>query len=269
MGHVADRNSCTAPWTAALNLRLDFPNRIPLWGGRWADVGVNLANPLGGLDQLLHGANHLRGWGTSAPPDQTLYYVRGFDPASQTFTYEVNPRFGSTRASQNTMRAPFRLTIDVALYLSRPFQLQMLDRSMALVKRLRNDPKGAVDTLRVRFKANLPDMYHWVLGRADSLLLSPQQLDSLDAAAIPYRKTVDSLITQLAVFVTTLPPDFDPQAVVKEQNRVIQLAWNAARDQHVPIARILSPQQYKALPSYITSVLDAVGDVKTRYIMIF
>jgi len=101
------------------------------------------------------------------------------------------------------------------------------------------------------------------------LLLSPQQLDSLAAAAIPYRKTVDSLVTQLALYVSTLPPDFDPQAVVKEQNRVIQLAWNAARDQRVPIARILSAQQYKALPPGITSVLDAVGDVKTRYIMIF
>ena len=32
LGHVAGRNSCTAPWTAALNLRLDLPSRIPLWG---------------------------------------------------------------------------------------------------------------------------------------------------------------------------------------------------------------------------------------------
>lgn len=269
VGSVAGRNSCAGPWSTALNLRLSFPNRIPLWAGRWADIGVNLANPLGGLDQLLHGADNLRGWGTNASPDRTLYYVRGFDPATRSFTYEVNPRFGSTRASQNTIRAPFRLTVDLSLYLGRPYQLLMLDRSMALVRRLRNDPKGAVDTLRVRFAANLPDMYNWVIGRADSLLLSPEQLDSLSAAAVPYRKSVDSLVTQLALYVAALPEDFNTQVVVKEQNRMLQMAWNAARDQRVPIARILSPQQYKALPPYITSILNAVGDVKTRYIMIF
>ena len=206
-------------------------------GGRWAAVGVNLANPLGGLDQLLHGADHLRGRGTSAPPDPTLYYVRGFDPTSQAFTYEVNPRFGSTRASQNTVRAPFRLTIDVALFLSRPYQLQMLDRSMALVKRLRNYPEGALDTLRVRFKANLPTC---TTGCLDARILCCSARSNWTRSTrrqSHIARPLNNLITQLAVFVTTLPPDFDPQAVVKEQNRVLQLAWNAARDQRVPIAR--------------------------------
>jgi Carboxypeptidase regulatory-like domain len=269
LGQIAGRNSCTGPWTTALNLRLDLPIRVPLWAGRSASMGVNLANPLGGLDQLLHGANHLHGWGTRPMPDPMLYYVRGFDPATQAFVYDVNPRFGSTRASQNTVRAPFRLTLDVRFFLGRPFQEQMLDRSMALVKRLRSDPQAAEDTLAVRFHFSLPDIYTWVLARKDSLLLSPPQLDSLAAAAVPYRATIDSLIKTLADYIIALPPTFDGKAVLKEQDRIIQAGWNLGRDQKVPIARILSPQQYRALPGYITSVLDVKGDVHIRYMAIF
>jgi hypothetical protein len=39
----------------------------------------------------------------------------GFDPATRRFAYPVNPRFGSTSPALNTMRAPFRLTLDVSL----------------------------------------------------------------------------------------------------------------------------------------------------------
>ena len=57
------------------------------------------ANFLTGLDQLLHG-NNLQGWGQPNRVDPTLLYVRGFDPSTQSFLYDVNGRFGSTNASQ-------------------------------------------------------------------------------------------------------------------------------------------------------------------------
>ena len=66
----------------------------------------------GGLDQLLHGSSGLHGWGSAPIVDGTLYTVRGFDPATQRFVYQVNPRFGSTNPTFNTLRTPFRMTLD-------------------------------------------------------------------------------------------------------------------------------------------------------------
>ena len=91
-------------------------------------LGLNFTNPLGGLDQLLHGANNLKGWGTQAQPDPILYDVRGFDAGTKTYKYEVNPRFGGTSPSNNTIRAPFRLTLDVSIDVARPLVDQQLDR---------------------------------------------------------------------------------------------------------------------------------------------
>jgi len=127
-GRPAERNSCEGPWTSAMNAqltaqggRLHLPKTIN-------SISLNFTNPLGGLDQLLHGASGLRGWGTQPFADPVLYNVRAFDPAGLGFVYEVNPRFGTTRPAQNTLRAPFRVTLDVSMSLGRPATVQQLER---------------------------------------------------------------------------------------------------------------------------------------------
>jgi hypothetical protein len=59
---------------------------------------------------LVHPDDRLRGWGQVRTPDQSLLFVRGFDPQTQRFKYEVNQRFGSTRLTQITNRAPVAVT---------------------------------------------------------------------------------------------------------------------------------------------------------------
>jgi hypothetical protein len=76
-------------------------------------IGSNL---LAGLDQLLHGSN-LRGWGQFNRADPTLLYVRGFDPATNTYRYDVNGRFGSNNASRQVYRQPFVLALQARLTL--------------------------------------------------------------------------------------------------------------------------------------------------------
>lgn len=89
-GMSAAVNSCEGPWTASLNMMISFNGKLFHAGNRLANVNLNFSNPLGGLDQLLHGADKLRGWGTQPFPDPVLYHVRGFDPTSNRFLYEVN-----------------------------------------------------------------------------------------------------------------------------------------------------------------------------------
>jgi hypothetical protein len=61
------------------------------------------------LDRWLHGSGNPHGWGFAANPDPTLLYVRGFDPATQEFQYQVNGRFGSTGGSSSGIIAPFQI----------------------------------------------------------------------------------------------------------------------------------------------------------------
>ena len=88
---------------------------------------LNIANPLGGLDQLLHG-RAMRGWGRARIPDPVLYTVRGFDAAARSFRYDVNSRFGSTDPARSLARTPFRITLDVRIDLGKPLSEQQLDR---------------------------------------------------------------------------------------------------------------------------------------------
>jgi hypothetical protein len=110
LGSIAGRNTCTGPWQPSLDFQINWrPNFLGL--NRRLAVSLVTVNTLGGLDELLHGADNLRGWGQFRGQDNTLLYVRGFDAASQTYRYEVNERFGAARNGANGIRVPFQLGI--------------------------------------------------------------------------------------------------------------------------------------------------------------
>src|SRR6185437_6191269 len=93
LGTPAAANSCEGPWTSTMNAALSTSD-FHLPGGRTANASIYLTNPLGGIDQLLHGSTNLHGWGAASFPDPTLLVVRGYDPQANRFLYDVNPRFG-------------------------------------------------------------------------------------------------------------------------------------------------------------------------------
>lgn len=121
LGQVAGRNSCRGPWVPSVDLQFNYkPDRLGLQ--RRLTISALLLNPLAGLDQALHGANNLRGWGQFARPDQTLLAVRGFDAATQRYLYDVNERFGSTRGAAAAFRQTFQLGIQARyVYGQNPF----------------------------------------------------------------------------------------------------------------------------------------------------
>src|SRR5512141_1631485 len=84
--------------------------------GLRASISVLGLNTLVGIDKLLHGGN-LHGWGQPVFPDRTLLYVRGFDPTSDRFLYQVNERFGAANGSRNAFRVPFQLAVQARLAL--------------------------------------------------------------------------------------------------------------------------------------------------------
>ncbi|MGH7711323.1 MAG: carboxypeptidase regulatory-like domain-containing protein [Gemmatimonadaceae bacterium] len=128
LGRVAQRNSCTGVWQPSLDFQLNW--RPNLWGlNRRLAISVATVNTLGGLDELLHGSNNLRGWGQFRGQDNTLLYVRGFDPASQSYRYEVNERFAAARNGANGIRVPFQLGIN-ARYTLGPDRMRDMIQAM-------------------------------------------------------------------------------------------------------------------------------------------
>ena len=115
-GTIAGRNSCEGPWTATAAATLTLNPEKLGWDNR-TTLSLNVSNPFAGVDELLHGANHMQGWGQPATPDATLLRVRGFDPVSNAFKYEVNQRFGDTRFASSSLRLPFILSLEARVRL--------------------------------------------------------------------------------------------------------------------------------------------------------
>nr|MDQ6924857.1 hypothetical protein [Candidatus Eremiobacteraeota bacterium] len=246
-GTAAARNACEGPWTATMNARLAYDGELPHVGRR-VGIALNLTNPLGGLDQLFHG-NALHGWGAPAFPDPTLYQVRGFDPATNRFRYAINPRFADTRPAATTLRAPFRITLDVSLDLGRPLGVQQLDKWLTPGRAGHKGPRLTADDLHKRYARNVPDPYANILQESDSLLLTPQLSDAITAAQTRYHARMDSLWTPLTAYLAGMSDRYDAAAALKRQEVTIDAAWELSRqDVQTELPKILSPAQLRLLP---------------------
>lgn len=265
MGHAAGRNSCEGPWTASLNASLSSEFELPNSHGRYMTISLAIANPLGGLDQLLHGSSHLRGWGLPAFPDPVLYNVRGFDPSSHRFRYEVNPRFGNTLPAASLVRSPFRITLDISTSIGPTTAVQQLTRLVSAGRAGRPGKRMTADEIKVRYARNVPDPYAQILEESDSLLLSEAQEKALTAAQAEWLKGVDSVWTGLADYLVGLGDTYDAREAVDRQEETTDAAWEYSR-QHVQrtLGTILSPIQLKLLPWVANMLYNASKPVHIR-----
>lgn len=200
LGHVAARNGCRGPWTESLNIqwRPPMPSR---WGGR-VQPSVYLQNVLGGIDQLVHGGNSMRGWGSPATPDPVLLVPRGFDAAAGAFRYDVNPRFADTRPGRSLLLNPFRIAVDFSFNLSTDFDLQQLRRAVEPVR----SPGGgwsrrSADSLAAFYLSRTSSLHKLVLEQSDSLFLSRAQIEALRRADSVYTAQVRALYIPLGEFL--------------------------------------------------------------------
>jgi hypothetical protein len=154
-------------------------------------LSLTTINFLGGLDQLINGQKNLQGWGTSRVGDPTLLYVRGFDPVTERYQYQVNERFGAQRSGQGSVVLPFQIGFQ-ARYTIGPDRTRDAVRG-ALAQRAAGrlgGPGGAggPGNFASRFERILPNPIAQILARKDSIALTDAQVvrlttirDSLDA----------------------------------------------------------------------------------------
>ena len=249
MGKVADRSSCSTPWSPSLDLQANIrPAGFGL--DRRLTISVSTMNALTGLDQLLHGNDRLHGWGQPSFPDRTLLYVRGFDPATNTYQYQVNEHFGATNGTRNAFRVPFQIAIQGRLALGTDPARQQFNNVVGRGAGGRMNPEA----LKARMTRLVPNAFLDIIAINDSakLELTPDQISKLQAAGDAFRLKSDSLVDKVAnILGDSTEKNPDPMTVfAKVQPSIAEgrkLATQAINDAKA----ILTPEQWARVPDRI------------------
>ncbi|MEO6527395.1 MAG: carboxypeptidase-like regulatory domain-containing protein [Gemmatimonadaceae bacterium] len=195
LGLVARRNGCRGPWTQSLNVQW-IPPTPTRWSGRFTPT-VYLQNVLAGVDQLVHGSDGLRGWGSPTAPDPVLFVPRGFDAGAKRFRYDVNPRFADTRPNRTLLRDPFRIVIDFSINFATDYNLQQLRRAVEPVKTPQGWQRRSADSIAAFYLGNTSSLHKALLRESDSLFLSNPQIAALRKTDSVFSARVLSVYGQL------------------------------------------------------------------------
>ena len=254
VGTLAARNSCRGPWTAgaSLNATLDRAKfRMP----HRAALSFSLSNPLGAADLLVNGSGSLRGWGQNVSPDPSLLYVRGFDPATRRYRYEVNQRFGATRPQFLTARAPVMLTATLRMDLGPTRERQTLLQQLGSG---RSQPGSRLpeSILRIQGTSSLLNPMAAILRSQDSLRLTAVQADSIASMNRRYTYRADSLWVPVARHLAGLPERFAEEDAYRRYVRARHAQVDLLSEIGPVVRALLTPEQRRKLPQSVVSHLD-------------
>ena len=259
LGQLAGRSSCLGPWTQSAVLSISF-NPVKVRMPQRTTISLQVANPLGAADLMFNGSEDLRGWGQVRTPEQALLYVRGFDPVTQRYKYEVNQRFGATTPALSATRAPVRVTAMIRMDLGPSREWQNLSMQLDRGRTLRGT-KAPESMLKAMYgTGGIPNPIAQILRQSDTLKLNGMQADSLATMNRSYIIRLDSIWAPIAKHFAALPDNYDKRDV---QDRYVA-ARKASVDLMIRLSpvikQLLTPDQLRKLPSFIASYLD------TRYL---
>jgi hypothetical protein len=259
LGRLAGRNSCDGPWTssASLNIRLDpVKFRMP----QRAQIQFSLSNPLGAADLVVNGSRGLRGWGQSFTPDQALLYVRGFDPATERYRYEVNQRFGATRPAFNTLRNPVVLTASLRFDVGPTRERQTLVQQLDGGRRVAGE-KLPESLFRSFGKGGIPNAMAQILRQQDTLRLTAEQADSIATINRRYTIAIDSIWLPVSKALAAMPDRYDSDEAYGQYIRAREATADLMMKYAPVVKRLLTASQRRKLPPQIMNFLDK------RYLM--
>jgi hypothetical protein len=259
LGRIAARNSCRAPWNSFLDLQLNVrPGGVR--DGRFV-LTVTAQNTTAALDRVLHGESRLRGWGQVSAPDPVLLQVRGFDPASRRFLYQVNGAFGSDRVS----RTPFALRIQARIILGADPATQALVASVS--DAASGMTPSQIRAAIVRDWTNVPAL---VLGYAPSrhLELSPEQIRRLGLASDSVRAGIEASATAIAELGTATDDTGGTSAVAPSANDLLARAQAVLSAGFAAAREVLTPEQWARLPRQLKQEPRAVVPVEIAGVQI-
>jgi hypothetical protein len=212
LGRLAGRNSCVTGWRLQpdVNVGINLPwQNVGL--GRFDDrlhISITTINAVGALLRLTGLENTAlgRATGASYSIDPNLLYVDGFNPDTREFRYRVNQQFGEGQARRYRNRrfsGPFQVKIGVSLKLGGPRR-----RSLAEQLGLERHGEKGEDTplteeeVKTRLRALVSDPVAPILRMRDSLLLTEEQVDSIESIQARFKTESDSLLAPIVEYVT-------------------------------------------------------------------
>ena len=249
LGQLSARNSCTGPWQPGFDLQLNWrPTYFKL--DRRLTFSLVTANLIGGIDQVLHGADNLRGWGSFSQPDNTLLFVRGFDATAQRYKYEVNERFGAVRGNQTGIRLPFQVGFNIRYTLGPDQTRDRLRAAFGGAPGTRLTGEAMANGVG-RFFPNIPLQ---IIEARDSVGLTEAQVAKLKVLADSIQTQVDTLVAQARAVIEKEGGNPDPAVLFGvrlrpffERGTRLRLAGtNGAK-------AILGEETWKRVPTRITT----------------
>ncbi|HEV8218613.1 MAG TPA: hypothetical protein VGP95_22340, partial [Gemmatimonadaceae bacterium] len=242
------------PWssTASLSITLDRAKfRMP----QRANVQFSLSNPIGAADLAVNGSGHLKGWGQNVAPDPSLLYVRGFDPTTGRFKYEVNQRFGATRPDLVIMRQPVVLTTSAKFDFGAMRERQTLSQQLGIGRTLPGTryPETLFRSVGVNSVNNPMSV---ILRQQDSLHLTAVQADSIAAMNRRYNYRSDSLWAPVSRYFASLPEKYHEDEAF-DRYRQARHAQVDMLMKIVPVLnQLLTAEQKRKLPQLVVNILD-------------
>ncbi len=249
LNRVSERNACRAPQTTSLDLQFNFRPQLGATLGRRLQLQVGLMNPLAGIDQLLHGSDNLRGWGQPAFPDNTLLYVKGFDPATSSFKYTVNERFGSNALARSALRNPFQVALTARLQVGVDRQRQLLEGMLNASGGGNNRPGLDV---RAMVRRLAPNPVTPLMDLKDIIKLTPDQVTQIKAIGDSLHAKTEDLTTRLeAQMQKEAKSGGDVQTLFPKLQPLLQEARNNYLQATQSIQKVLTPEQWAEVPESV------------------
>lgn len=255
LGVLASRGSCVSPWTAAASMSFQFnPQKIGL--PKRTTVNFSINNPLGLADMLLHG-DDIHGWGMNIAPDPSLLYVRGFDPATKQYKYEVNQRFGSTRPTQSTIRQLPNISLRIALDIGVSRERQTLTQRLNIGRTNKDaGTKMTAPQLKSLGSSTIPNPMALILQQPDSLKLTRKQADSLAVLSRLFTQKADAYWSPVSRSLEALPDDYSHSVAyaqyVEAREKTVDYLITLVPD----VKKLLTGTQKRKLPLQISNYLD-------------
>src|SRR5256714_11429480 len=225
-----------------------------------ATLSLQIGNPLGAADLLLHGNNNQRGWGQFAFPDPTLLAIRGFDPQTRRYKYDVNQRFGSTLPALTAVRAPVTVTAIMRFDLGPTRERQALTQQLDRGRTLRGNKTPEPMLKAIYGSGGIPNPPSTILRPADTLGLTGPQADSIATMNRRYVVRLDSIWSPVAKYLAALPDKYNKDEAYSHYQHAREASVDILTALVPTIRELLTPSQRRKLPTYIASYLD------TRYL---
>jgi Carboxypeptidase regulatory-like domain len=256
LGAVAARNSCSSPWTPALDVQMNFkPSALGL--NRRLTLSLQLQNALVGIDQLLHGSNGMHGWGQPVVPDRTLLFVRGFDPATERFRYQVNEHFGVANGRNSAYRIPFQIGLQGRLSVGQDARSQQVRQIFGGA----NGRAATREDYKARMQRLVPNPFLATIALDDSLklALTPEQKVQLRSQSDSLAPRVDKLVTEIADLLAGAGSNPDPQVIFARMAGKTNEGRKLAEQAIAQLQATLTPEQWAKVPESVKTIPTGRG----------